>query len=131
MNRIVKRLAVPLSAAAILGTAGFAYMATNTVGESYAGGGANQISGYTVSNISYGAKGGYIGSVSFSLSAPAKASNVDAKVQQGKGGPSYGFPTCVTNSGSDVGTAFTCTAKDPTHLIYDGQADYLTVDAAR
>ncbi len=34
MNRIIKRLAVPLSAAAVLGTAGFAYMASNTVSTS-------------------------------------------------------------------------------------------------
>lgn len=53
MNRIIKRLAVPLSAAAVLGTAGFAYMAGNTVPDTNAGAGAATISGYTVSNVHY------------------------------------------------------------------------------
>lgn len=52
MNRIVKRLAIPLGAAAIIGTSGFAFMASNTVSPSYAGEGLSTVSGYTVTGIS-------------------------------------------------------------------------------
>ena len=53
MNRIFKRLAVPLSAAAVLGTAGFAYMASNTVDSSNAGQGTGTVSGYHVYDVHY------------------------------------------------------------------------------
>lgn len=57
MNRIIKRLAVPLSAAAVLGTAGFAYMASNTVDPSNAGQGTGVVSGYHVYDVHYPAAG--------------------------------------------------------------------------
>lgn len=57
MNRIIKRLAVPLSAAAVLGTAGFAYMASNTVSPSNAGQGTGVVSGYNVTDVHYPAAG--------------------------------------------------------------------------
>ena len=53
MNRIVKRLAVPLSAAAVLGTAGFAYMAGGTVAPSTAGLVHSAISGINVESVHY------------------------------------------------------------------------------
>jgi hypothetical protein len=37
----------------VVASAGFAFMASNTVGQSFAGEGANQVSGYTVSDIVY------------------------------------------------------------------------------
>ena len=65
MNRIIKRLAVPLSAAAVLGTAGFAYMASNSVAPSYAGQGTGTISGFVVSDISYYSDQGALTYVNF------------------------------------------------------------------
>lgn len=53
MNRTMKRMALPIGAALILGSSGFAYMAANTVPQSFAGNGAGTISGYTVSDIHY------------------------------------------------------------------------------
>ena len=52
MPRLARRL-VLLGGIAILALGGFAYMASNSVGASYAGQGTGPISGYTVSNISY------------------------------------------------------------------------------
>lgn len=57
MNRTIKRLALPLGAAAILGTSGFAYMASNTVGTTYAGQGSGPISGYTLLDYHYNVTG--------------------------------------------------------------------------
>lgn len=55
--------------AAVVASAGFAFMASNTVGQSYAGEGANQVSGYTVSNIEYsgvvGSGGGSAGTMNW------------------------------------------------------------------
>lgn len=65
MNRIVKRLAVPLSAAAVLGTAGFAYMANNPVETSYAGAGSGVVDGYAVYDISFTPVANNIGWVHF------------------------------------------------------------------
>lgn len=53
MNRKMKRMALPIGAALILGSSGFAYMATNTVPQTFAGDGNGDIAGYTVSNVTY------------------------------------------------------------------------------
>jgi len=53
MNRIIKRVVLPLGAAAVVGSAGFAYMATNTVSGSNAGQGTGVVSGYSVTDVHY------------------------------------------------------------------------------
>ena len=46
MNRVMKRMALPVGAALILGSSGFAYMASNGVERSYAGEGHGEIAGF-------------------------------------------------------------------------------------
>jgi hypothetical protein len=46
-------MVLPLVAAVAVGTSGFAFMAQNTLGASYAGIGTETVTGYNVSNISY------------------------------------------------------------------------------
>ena len=53
MNRTIKRVALPIGAAALLGSTGFAFMAANSVQQTFAGNGGNVISGYTVSDVRY------------------------------------------------------------------------------
>ena len=53
MNRTFKRLVIPVGMAAAISTAGFAFMASNTVAPSSAGEGAAAVTGYTASDISY------------------------------------------------------------------------------
>ena len=53
MKSIVRRVALPIGAAAVLGCSGFAFIAINGVPESRAGAGESAISGYNVSNIHY------------------------------------------------------------------------------
>lgn len=67
MNRTIKRLALPLGAAAILGTSGFAYMASNTVVGSWAGEGQSTISGYDVSGITLQQASGDLTYVNFDV----------------------------------------------------------------
>lgn len=53
MNRTIKRLAIPLGAAAILGTSGFAFMASNTFSNTPGAGDSSiAASGYNISNES-------------------------------------------------------------------------------
>jgi len=65
MTRTMKRLALPLGAAAILGTSGFAFMASNSVAPSYAGDGVNTVSGFSITNISYHQASGDLTYVNF------------------------------------------------------------------
>lgn len=60
-------------AATVLSAGAYAYTAANTVGDSYAGDGSAEISGYTVSDIQYTLADNptELDSVSFILSAPA------------------------------------------------------------
>lgn len=54
MNRIMKRMALPVGAAIILGSSGFAFMASNTFAASPgAGAGSVAVSGYQVDNIHF------------------------------------------------------------------------------
>jgi hypothetical protein len=63
----IRRLLVVGGGAAILATAGFAYLASNTVAPSNSGQGTGVVSGYTVSNISfdgiYTSGGGQVGTM--------------------------------------------------------------------
>lgn len=59
MNRYVKRLALPLGAAAILGSSGFAYMANNQVQASSLGESTAAVTGYSVTGINYSSQQGW------------------------------------------------------------------------
>src|SRR5690348_10015694 len=115
MNRIVKRMAVPVGAAIILGSSGFAFMATNTVPESFAGQGQNTISSYVVSNISYDLTTdlGHNGDVATSsiqwvdFTLNQKAKTVQAKIN----GTNYN--TCFNNSGD--GETWRCEPQNAGH----------------
>lgn len=97
---------VPTAAAALIFSAGaFALTASNTVPSTTAGQGSQAISGYTVSNVSYGldtADPTNISSVSFTL-APSSASLV--KIRLFAGGPWY---SCAESTGT-----WTCATTDP------------------
>jgi hypothetical protein len=55
MNRTMKRMALPIGAALILGSSGFAYMASNTFADvPGAGAGTTPISGYQISDVHFG-----------------------------------------------------------------------------
>lgn len=56
----------------VLAGSTYAFAATNTVLETFAGDGEGQISGYTVSAVTYTTTGSYITGVSFSLDGTAK-----------------------------------------------------------
>lgn len=67
MNRTLKRLALPLGAAAILGTSGFAFMANGYVQNSHASDGTGTVIGYATYDVHFvgGGTGGNIGYVHF------------------------------------------------------------------
>ena len=114
MNRIMKRAALPVGAALILGSSGFAFMATNTGLVSAAGNGSNVISGYNVTDIHYKlvpdafspfeAGQESIQRVTFTLDKPATTvrAYVNDKV----------FPVCGTPTANAGGT-FTWTCDQP------------------
>jgi len=56
----------------VLAGATYAFAATNTVLETFAGDGEGEISGYVVSSVTYTTNGSYITGVSFSLDGAAK-----------------------------------------------------------
>lgn len=100
MSRRSKRTLLGLAAVGIAATAiaaGSAFTASNTVPDASLGQGANTISGYTVSSVSYALNAtdpSNIDSVSFTIS-PAAAGTV--KVQLVSGGSWY---SCTNTSGS-------------------------------
>lgn len=97
MNRMIKRMVIPVGAAIALGSSGFAFMASNSVPLSRAGDGTGVISGYNVSNIHYTTLGdwqpgngnNHISAVSFALDHAATPSNVRALVSDVNGGHVY------------------------------------------
>lgn len=125
MNRYVKRLALPLGAAAVLGTAGFAYMASNTVATAGLGEGYSPVAGYTATNIGFnvdhninkpvgsncgGLNGCHINNVQFHL-----ASQAAPGTQAYDNPPAFVYVSLlnsaavsVSNSGNSDGTS-TCT----------------------
>jgi FlaG/FlaF family flagellin (archaellin) len=94
-RNLIALLAIACAVGAVV--AGNAFTASNTVPNASLGQGANTISGYTISSISYNPNGsnpGNIDSVSFTIS-PAAASTVT--VQLVSGGSWY---SCTNTSGS-------------------------------
>jgi hypothetical protein len=118
MNRTFKRLAIPVGAAAALSTAGFAFMASNTVAPSSAGEGSNSVTGYTVSGVNYSAQQGWgqpaplysVSAVKFILTSngTGAASGQPANVNAALLGTSATRSDCVISSwtvnGSGQGT---------------------------
>jgi hypothetical protein len=112
MRSIVRRVALPIGAAVVLGSSGFAFMAVNGVPGTHAGSGEADISGYNVSNVHYAyvdndanPEGSYIKSVTFTLDHAA--SQVSAHIKAGPGAqPWIPYDTCANTSGS----TWTCTA---------------------
>lgn len=137
MNRIMKRVALPIGAAVVLGTTGFAFMASNAVPQTFAGAGEGQISGYTVSNITYNtfaAYGGdaYVKSVTFTLDQPAKASNVGAYIDANDGTTSHRYTNCTNNGGTATSaTTFTCLPTANPENLTVGHAKMLHVYSAQ
>jgi len=103
-----KRLYIALAAialVAIAATARSVFTASNTIPNANIGQGANTISGYTLTGVTYtpdGTNPGNIDSVSFTIS-PASAGTVE--VQLSPGGAWYG---CTNSSGS-----VSCTTTSP------------------
>lgn len=119
MNRTIKRLALPLGAAVVLGTTGFAFMAGGNINQTYAGTNTGTIAAFTVSGVHYtlhnnassghGSPGDeYISAVSFNLDQPASTNGMAAFVKNGTGALSttrYG--NCVANTTG--AQQYTCT----------------------
>lgn len=119
MNRIVKRLAVPLSAAAVLGTAGFAYMAHNSIDTTYAGQMTGTVDAYNVSSVHFDHSGNKINFVQFKLDQEAAVGQVRAWVVNGTGAgttwPVYGNCSAV---GPDGVTQYTSGQEVPAYTLW-------------
>jgi len=121
--RSKRHLIVLLVAVGILGAAvaGSAFTASNTVPNATLGQGANVISGYTISGVTYtpnGSNPANVDSVAFTIS-PATASSVE--IQLASGGAWY---TCSNSSGS-----VTCATTSPQATA--GAANSLNVVAGQ
>ncbi|MGN6782477.1 MAG: hypothetical protein ACTHJH_13330 [Marmoricola sp.] len=131
MNRITKRLALPVVAAAVLGTSGYAFMASNSQPTSFAGQGLSTVAGYNVSNIHYdlvtdmGHNGDLATSsiqyVEFTLDHPAKT--VGAKVND------TNYNLCFNTNGDAVN--WKCEPQNAGHGTYTKDANSLVVLAAQ
>lgn len=119
MNRTVRKLAVP-GVGVVLATAGFAFMASNTVAQSSAGQGQATVSGYTVSGINYSAEQGWgkstptysVSTVKFiltSVATSAPANGMPAQINAAAMGTSAVTSNCTatnwTINGSGQGTS--------------------------
>jgi hypothetical protein len=128
MNRIMKRMALPVGAAIVLGSSGFAFMAQATVPETFAGQGQNVIDAANVSNVHYAVHDhgvnyidNDISSVTFTLDkAPVNGQTVYAVIQDGNtnnhnypgttsnSGNYHKYANCVLDSGGSTGATYTC-----------------------
>jgi hypothetical protein len=135
MNRTIKRLVIPVGVAAVVSTAGFAFMAGNTVASSSAGEGDSGVSGYTVSGVNYSAQQGWgrtdalfsVSAVKFVLtsvatSAPANGqpANVNAALLGTASKKSFCQISGWTVNGAGQGTGpVTCTFGTSDHTLSD------------
>jgi hypothetical protein len=103
MNRTFKRLALPVGAAAALSTAGFAFMASNTVAASSAGEGQADVTGYTVSGVNYSAQQGWESPSSPTFNQYKVSAVKFILTSNASGGPANGMPANV--NASLLGTA--------------------------
>jgi hypothetical protein len=119
---------VAVAVAAIAGASAYAFTASNTLADHYAGAATAQVSGYTVSPVSYtfSADGTTVNSVIFTLDAAA----ADVKV-------ALTAATPVHNDWLDCGASVDVTGPPATHTVTctfgtpvaDGSADNLSVAA--
>lgn len=138
MNRTLKRLLLPVGAATVLGTAGFAYMASGTLDTSYASIQTGSVDGYHVSNVHYTTMNEpgtndqrTITDVAFDLDHNAAASNVTAWIDDATGGTQY-YSNCQASNGtSAAASSFVCSADNPGNIAHVDSAKKLTVRAAQ
>ncbi len=138
MSMLSRRLLMWGGAAAVA-SAGFAFMATNSVPTTYAGQGQGTISGYAVSNVHYSdatgdpasPSGWAINGVTFDLApAGAPAINVHAYIQAGSQWFDYSSCT-VTGAGSGY-TQYSCSRGSGSNPeAPEGPANTLEVTAAQ
>jgi hypothetical protein len=143
MRSIVRRVALPIGAAVVLGSSGFAFMAVNGVSGTHAGAGEAVISGYNVSDVHYNYIDNpgnphlnYIKSVSFALDHKASRASAQIHINQNTWVP---YTDCGS---SDGGYSWTCSNStgQAADLAYFGStigqggapaADALNVSAAQ
>lgn len=105
-----RRLAIAALLAFVVGTASFAFAASNTVGDSKAGIGTGVVSGYTIESVSWDLNDtnpANVDDVTFSLAGGATATEVKARAL-GTGSTPIGSGTgWVSCAGSGSGP-FTC-----------------------
>jgi hypothetical protein len=134
MRSIVRRVALPIGAAVVLGTGGFAFMASNTVAVSYAGSGGNAIGGYHVTDIHFvttlNPDHGVIDAVDFNLDHPADPNNLEAIINDINGGAQY-YQNCSAISGGGNLYRFECASTTPQNISHLDSAGHLTVRAAQ
>lgn len=122
----IRRLLVLGGGAAILGTAGFAYMASNTIPNTAAGESVAAVSGYTVTGVTYNHASGsgcggpcYINSVQFTLTS-------DDPSAQNNGKPDFVYVAVQTGTTSgELANADGCTipAGTVTGGVWSGNFD--------
>jgi hypothetical protein len=135
MNRKMKRLILPVGAAAIIGTSGFAYMANVNIPDSHVGQGVGTVSDYNASHITYqtttvdqesGPPITVIPKLTFTLDHYSKASNVDAFLSGGCS--TWSYRSCES---SDNYT-FTCKADGGASTqAPSGKVYHLTISAGQ
>lgn len=105
---VLRQTIVPLTVAVVLSVSTYSLTASNTVPVTRAGSGAEQVTGYTVSNVHYNLNANdprNVDSVSFTLdAAPPAGATIKAKLQAA----STTWYTCAA-SGADV----TCNTSSP------------------
>ncbi len=107
LTRRILTIVATVAVSLVLATAAFAFAASNTVPTTTSGDGANTISGYTITSVSYGldtTNPGNIDTVTFTISPTAAAT---VKIQLVTGGTWY---SCTVGSAGAV----TCTTTGAT-----------------
>jgi hypothetical protein len=106
----IRKLLLLGGSAAILSTAGFAYMASNTLPVTSAGEGSAAVTGYTATDVSYNGDSGrgcgavlgcYIGQIEFRLTANDYHS-------QNNGMPDFVYAAIFNSSGHNIANADGC-----------------------
>jgi hypothetical protein len=144
-----RRLLLVGGGAAVLATAGFAYMASNTVPITSAGQASAAVTGYTVTNVTYNGGSGdncggtcYIGTVGFTLTADNANSQNNGKpvfvyvdVEGSNNGEIANADGCTVPAGTLVGATgqwtgnFTCTLNPNTATV--AEVDFLDIAATQ
>lgn len=139
MRSIVRRVALPIGAAVVLGSSGFAFMAINGVPGTHAGAGEAAISGYNVSNVHYtyvdnigNPHTNYIKSVTFTLDH--QASRASAQIHVNQNTPWFAYTDCGSPDGGYTWTCSNTNSGAAALAYFPGgapAADMLNVSAAQ